>query len=309
MDGIVVIDKPAGLTSHDVVSRVKKITGARKAGHTGTLDPMATGVLPVCLHEATKLMQFLSADRKTYRASMLLGVRTDTQDIEGQITDQSDNVVSDEDIRRALMGMVGKIKQVPPAYSAIKHKGKPLYKYARRGEILEIAARDVEIFSIDIQDISFPNVMFEISCSGGTYIRTVCNDVGDVLGCGACLSGLRRLQSGFFTEAMAISLETDKDGLCSGMLPLSHCLPHMASVKVDDPSADRLRAGFQPDVEMIGQNVPAFLVAGDMIKLINLQDQLIAVAEMILPAGDLAQHDPKSQGARILRVFNSQKDW
>ncbi len=313
MDGIVVIDKPAGLTSHDVVTKVKRILGARKAGHTGTLDPMATGVLPVCLNEATKLAQFLSVDNKTYLATMLLGVRTDTQDIEGQVVEKSDKVVSEDAVREALGSMLGKIQQVPPAYSALKHQGKPLYKYARQGEFPEIAARTVEIFSLKVRDVSFPRATFEVSCSKGTYIRTLCYDVGNILGCGACLSDLRRLQSGFFTEAMTVSLADDVQGiknrLVSAMLPLSQCLPALAAMEVDEAFEDKLRTGFQPDVEMLRrQNVQAFLAAGDMIKLVDTHGHLVAVAEMILATGKLAECDSKSQGARIMRVFNSKSD-
>jgi tRNA pseudouridine 55 synthase len=134
MDGVIIIDKPAGKTSHDVVSAVKKILGVRKAGHTGTLDPMATGVLPVCLNEATKLASFLTEDNKEYRATMLLGVKTDTLDTEGKIIGQCDHIaVTGEKIRKVMMQMVGTIKQVPPAYSAVKYSGKPLYKWARSG--------------------------------------------------------------------------------------------------------------------------------------------------------------------------------
>jgi tRNA pseudouridine 55 synthase len=160
MNGIVIIDKPAGKTSHDIVSEVKKILGAKKAGHTGTLDPMATGVLPVCLNEATKLAQFLSGESKEYTATMLLGVKTDTLDRDGKITAKSDKVVSDEEIKAALAKMVGKISQVPPAFSAVKYGGEPLYKYARRGVFLKTAAREVEISNIAIQKISFPRVTF-----------------------------------------------------------------------------------------------------------------------------------------------------
>lgn len=309
MDGIVVIDKPAGLTSHDVVSRVKRILGAQKAGHTGTLDPMATGVLPVCIGEATKLARFLSLENKTYRATMLLGVRTDTQDIEGKVTQKSDIMVAEENIRRVLAAMVGKIKQIPPAYSALKHKGKPLYKYARQGEFPEIAPRDVEIFNIHIKDISLPNVTFEVSCSKGTYIRTLCADAGEALSCGACLSGLRRLQSGFFTEDAAVSMEGDagelKDRFLSEMLTLPQCLPGIASIEVDEAAADKLKAGFQPDVGMIGDNVPAFLAAGDMIKLIDPKGWLVAVAELKLEARAMEKLPSNSQGAKIIRVFNS----
>ncbi len=308
MDGIVVIDKPAGCTSHDVVSRVKKILGARKAGHTGTLDPMATGVLPVCVGEATKLAQFLSLENKTYRATMLLGVRTETQDIEGAVTQKSDAVVSEEAIRQALGRMVGKIRQTPPAYSALKHKGKPLYQYARRGEFPEIAPRDVEIYKLDVLEVSFPCVTFEMSCSKGTYVRTVCADVGEALGTGACLSGLRRLKSGFFSEAMAVSLEDPAarmpETLRERMIPLAQCLPSMVAMMIGEESVAKLKTGFQPDTQMLESNVPAFLAAGDMIKLVDTRGQLVAVAQMILAAGELARQDAKNQVARILRVFN-----
>ncbi|MFZ3047554.1 MAG: tRNA pseudouridine(55) synthase TruB [Desulfatirhabdiaceae bacterium] len=312
MNGVVVIDKPAGLTSHDVVSEVKKILGARKAGHTGTLDPLATGVLPVCINEATKLAQFLSTEKKTYLATMLLGVRTDTQDTEGKITETSNKIVPEEDIRMALGRLVGKLKQIPPAFSALKLKGKPLYKYARAGEFPEVAARDVEIFSLNVKDVTFPYATFEISCSKGTYIRTVCSDIGDALGCGACLSGLRRLQSGFFTVDMAVSLETDnreekKKELLSKMLPMVQSLPAYAAIEVSDDLVDKLRAGFQPDVDMIRQNVLSFLAAGDMIKFISPGGQLVAVAEMQVSAGVMDRQDGKAQAARMLRVFNSAK--
>jgi tRNA pseudouridine55 synthase len=308
MDGIVVIDKPAGLTSHDVVSRVKKILGVKKAGHTGTLDPLATGVLPVCLGEATKLARFLSVENKMYRADMLLGVRTDTQDIEGAVLKKSSAAVSEEDIKRAFSDRIGKIKQIPPAYSAVKHKGKPLYKYARQGQFPDIAPRDVEIFKIDVLKISVPTVTFEIVCSKGTYIRTLCAEIGEALNCGACLAGLRRLQSGCFTEAAAVGLDGDttalRDRFLAKMLRLSQCLPAMPAVGVDGVQAARLKAGFQPDAEMIGAHVPAFLAAGDMIKLVDPEGRLVAVAELILDACVLGEGPAKRQAAKIVRVFH-----
>jgi tRNA pseudouridine55 synthase len=273
---------------------------------------MATGVLPVCINEATKLAQFLSSENKTYSATMLLGVRTDTQDTEGKITETSDKIVSEEDIRLALGRLVGKLKQIPPAFSALKLRGKPLYKYARAGEFPEVAARDVEIFNLNVKHITFPYVTFEISCSKGTYIRTVCSDIGDELGCGACLSGLRRLQSGFFTEDMAVPLgkgiqEDRKRALLSKMLPMSQSLPAYTAIEVSDDLVDKLRAGFQPDVDMIRQNVLSFLAAGDMIKFIGSGGQLVAVAEMQVSAGVMDRQDGKAQAARMIRVFNSAK--
>jgi tRNA pseudouridine55 synthase len=310
MNGIVIIDKPAGKTSHDIVSEVKRVTGAKKAGHTGTLDPMATGVLPVCLNEATKLAQFLSGENKEYLATMLLGVKTDTLDTEGEITSRSDKFVSDEEIKEALTRMVGKIKQVPPAYSAVKYSGEPLYKYARKGIFLEAAAREVEIFSIILEDISFPRVTFRIACSKGTYIRTLCSDVGDLLGCGACLCALRRLKSGLFSLDIAVSLENyereeKKRELLTKMLPMTKSLPLLTGIEVEDDFAAKIRDGIQPSVETMQLHVLPFLEAGDMVKFISRNGSLVAVAEMMAPVRKFSEFDGKHQAAKIVRVFNN----
>ncbi len=310
MNGIVIIDKPAGKTSHDIVSEVKKIMGAKKAGHTGTLDPMATGVLPICLNEATKLAQFLSGENKEYLATMLLGVRTDTLDTEGEITSQSDKFIPDEEIRATLKQMVGKIKQVPPAYSAVKHCGEPLYKYARKGIFLETAAREIEIYSLVVEDISFPRVTIRIACSKGTYIRSVCSDVGDLLGCGACLCGLRRLRSGLFSTDMAISLENyerkeKKCELLAKMLPMTKSIPLLAGIEVEEDFANKLRDGMQPTVANMQLHVLPSLEAGDMIKFVSRGGYLVAVAEMLAPVSKFSEFDGKHQAAKIVRVFNN----
>ena len=310
MNGIVIIDKPAGKTSHDIVSEVKKIMGAKKAGHTGTLDPMATGVLPICLNEATKLAQFLSGENKEYLATMLLGVRTDTLDTEGEITSQSDKFIPDEEIRATLKQMVGKIKQVPPAYSAVKHCGEPLYKYARKGIFLETAAREIEIYSLVVEDISFPRVTIRIACSKGTYIRSVCSDFGDLLGCGACLCGLRRLRSGLFSTDMAISLENyerkeKKCELLAKMLPMTKSIPLLAGIEVEEDFANKLRDGMQPTVANMQLHVLPSLEAGDMIKFVSRGGYLVAVAEMLAPVSKFSEFDGKHQAAKIVRVFNN----
>ena len=310
MDGVVVIDKPAGLTSHDVVSQVKKILGAKKAGHTGTLDPLATGVLPVCVNEATKLAGFLADDNKEYLATMLLGIKTDTLDTEGKIVDRSDNVVSDREIEAMLARMVGKIKQIPPAYSAVKYCGDPLYKWARRGVMIEAAPREVEIRHISVKDISFPRVTFQVACSKGTYIRTLCADVGELLGCGACMSGLRRLRSGYFSEDMAVALTIGspaekKEKLLAGMLPITRLLPSATVIEVEDELANKLRDGLQPSVKTMKAHALPFLEAGDMVKFVNRRGCLIAIAEMVTPVSNFLKIDEKCQAARIVRVFNN----
>lgn len=313
MDGVVVIDKPAGVTSHDVVSQVKKILGAKKAGHTGTLDPLATGVLPVCVNEATKIAQFLTTGKKTYRAVMLLGTRTDTQDIAGKVLEKSNLAVATQDILTALGKMTGKIKQTPPAFSALKHKGKPLYKYARAGEYPEIAEREVEIFRLEILNIAFPEVTFEISCSKGTYIRTVCSDVGQTLGCGACLSGLRRLESGFFTEAMALSLEEGsfeekRKKLLAGLWPMSRALPEFAALEIDLALENKIRAGFQPDEESLPQNVLPFLAEGDMVKFVSPGGRLVALAKKMCWKNKAAGPCGVERAVRVFRVFKAEDE-
>ncbi len=305
-----IIDKPAGKTSHDVVSEVKKIMGAKKAGHTGTLDPMATGVLPVCLNEATKLAQFLSCENKEYLATMLLGVKTDTLDTEGEITGRSDKFVGDEEIKEALKQMVGKIRQVPPAYSAVKHCGEPLYKYARKGIFLETAAREVEIYSIVVEDITFPRVTFRVVCSKGTYIRTLCSDVGEMLGCGGCLCGLRRLSSGLFSADMAVCLENyerkeKKCELLAKMLPMTKSLPLLTGIEIEDDFANKLRYGMQPTVATMQLHVLPFLEAGDMIKFVSQGGALVAVAEMVESVSKFSEFDGQHQAAKIVRVFNN----
>jgi tRNA pseudouridine55 synthase len=310
MDGVLIIDKPAGVTSHDVVREVKKILLVKKAGHTGTLDPMVTGVLPICLNEATKLAGFLTGEDKEYLATMLLGVKTDTLDIEGKIISQSDNFVTEEEIRAAVAQMLGTIKQVPPAYSAVKHGGKPLYKWARSGVLLEMAPREVIIHSIVIEEISFPRVTFRVVCSKGTYIRTLCADIGNLLGVGACLCSLRRLRSGFFSDRMAVSLSDyqgndKKNKLLEKILPMTELLPLLTTIELEDHSAAKLRNGWQPSVEMMKEHDLPFLNTGDMVKFVSISGNLLAVAEMVAAVNKFSEIDGKRQAARIVRVFNN----
>ncbi|MFA5322594.1 MAG: tRNA pseudouridine(55) synthase TruB [Smithella sp.] len=310
MDGVIIIDKPAGKTSHDVVREVKKALGIKKAGHTGTLDPLATGVLPVCLNEATKLAGFLAGEDKEYLATMLLGVTTDTMDTEGKIISRSDNVVAEEEIKSAINRMTGKIKQVPPAYSAVKYQGKPLYKWARSGVLLDMAPREVTIRSIVVENISFPRVTFRVACSKGTYIRTLCSDIGDALGTGACLCELRRLRSGIFLEKMAVDLSNytgnmKKEELTKKILPMTELLPMLATIELEDNCAVNLRNGRQPSVAMMKEHDLPLLKAGDMVKFIS-GGCLLAVAEMLTSVNSFSEFNGKTQAARIVRVFNYQ---
>jgi tRNA pseudouridine55 synthase len=207
LSGIVIVDKPADITSATVVARVKKLFGARKAGHTGTLDPFATGVLVCCINRATKLARFFLHGKKKYQAVLRLGVETDTQDSTGSVTSTCDTSgFSERTIRSVFKKFEGTIEQLPPVYSALKHKGVPLYKLARSGKPTQKPARRVSISHIEIREINLPLIHFEVACSAGTYIRTLCADIGASLGCGGHLKALRRTESNEFTIADAVAL-------------------------------------------------------------------------------------------------------
>ncbi len=205
--GILVIDKPAGMSSAQVVAQIKKLTGVRKVGHAGTLDPFATGVLVCCLNQATRLARFLLAGRKTYAGTLFLGVATDTQDPTGAVVAQADaTAVTRDAIIAVFERFTGELAQQPPVYSALKHAGTPLYKLARKGQPVQKPPRPVTVFSIRLTGSDGPRVHFEVDCSAGTYIRTLCADMGRALGCGGHLSDLRRLRSSGFAIDEAISL-------------------------------------------------------------------------------------------------------
>lgn len=221
MDGVLVIDKPAGPTSHDVVRKVRRRLDAKKVGHLGTLDPMATGVLPLVINGATKYAEFLSGGSKEYLATLTLGEERDTFDATGRVVmTRGTDFLKPSEVERTLMGFCGRIKQLPPMFSAVKKNGVPLYKLARRGLVVERGPKEVQVYSIDILAIEIPRVKFRAVCSKGTYIRTLCHDAGQLLGCGAYLSGLRRTRSGRFVLEAAVSPEAPKEVLLGGIIPL-----------------------------------------------------------------------------------------
>ena len=206
LNGIINIHKEAGFTSHDVVAKMRGICRQKKIGHTGTLDPQATGVLPVCLGSATKLCDMLTDKDKEYVAELLLGQTTDTQDTTGRILTEHPVMVSCEEIRTAVMSFVGEYEQIPPMYSALKINGKKLYELAREGKEVERAARPVHISEIEILEMKLPVVKLRVVCSKGTYIRTLCADIGDKLGCGGTMQSLVRTRVGNFKLEDAVPL-------------------------------------------------------------------------------------------------------
>ena len=206
MDGLINVYKEQGFTSHDVVAKLRGILKQKKIGHTGTLDPEAEGVLPVCLGKATKVCELLTDKDKTYQAVLLLGVETDTQDTTGTVTARAPVTASEEDVREAVQSFTGSYDQIPPMYSALKINGKKLYDLARAGKEVERKARTVQIHEIRIEEIALPRVTMTVTCSKGTYIRTLCYDIGRKLGCGGCMEKLLRTRVERFTLEEAYTL-------------------------------------------------------------------------------------------------------
>lgn len=207
MNGIIVIDKPKGRTSHDMVYFIRRMTGIKKVGHTGTLDPDATGVLPLCIGNGTKVSDMLLESDKCYRAELILGKTTDTQDLSGNVLEEKEVNLSEEEIVKAAESFVGEIEQIPPMYSAIKQDGKKLYELARKGIEVERKPRRVTINEITIVKIDKNTVTIDVDCSKGTYIRTLCSDIGEKLGCGGCMGNLRRTKAGMFNIDESHTLE------------------------------------------------------------------------------------------------------
>jgi tRNA pseudouridine55 synthase len=259
MDGLLVIDKPSGVTSHDVVRQVRRMCRQRQVGHAGTLDPMATGILVVGVGEATRIIQFLMAGDKTYRATLKLGETTDSQDAEGQVLAQRGwEMVTEEAVARACRSLVGSIKQVPPMFSALKKDGVPLYRLARQGIEIAREAREVSIHQIRVEKIDLPFVTLVVDCSKGTYIRTLCHDIGEMLGCGAHMTALRRTRSGCFREADSIRLEDYVNAPDSlPLLSIEQGLRDLPACEVSPAAATRLRNGIPPTAdELSGGSLP-----------------------------------------------------
>lgn len=206
--GVLIVNKHAGVTSHDIVNRIRRLYGTRQVGHTGTLDPMATGVLVVLIGRAAKASEYLSADSKCYRATLRLGLTTDTEDITGAVLTRAEQIPDSDAVMSVLPKFRGKIQQIPPMYSALKVGGKKLVDLARAGVVLERQAREIEIFSLEAQATDQPtDYLLNVKCSGGTYIRTLCADIGHALGCGGVMASLTRTETGGFSLEQAHTLD------------------------------------------------------------------------------------------------------
>jgi tRNA pseudouridine55 synthase len=295
LDGFFVIDKPVGVTSHDVVAMVRRAIGQKKVGHTGTLDPFATGVLPVAVGEGTKAIQFLDESVKEYQAVLRLGISTDTQDLTGQVTCQRDwSTLAPCDLIQLAKRFTGKLSQLPPMFSALKQGGVPLYKLARQGVEVERELREVEIHSLNFDWIKLPEAAFTVRCSRGTYVRTLADDIGEALGCGAHLLELRRTQSGLFLEAEAISLETLRESAdpASLIFPLDRALAHLKGVELSAEGGRKLLNGIAPQAADLPEGTLSSLMAEEQVRLF-VDGRMAAVARYDI-----------DRGLRLSRVFN-----
>lgn len=275
--GIVLLDKPQGWSSNDVLQRVKRLFQANKAGHTGALDPLATGMLPICLGEATKFSQYLLDADKRYRVIARLGQRTTTSDADGEIVAERPVAVSESALQQALTQFRGEIKQIPSMYSALKHQGRPLYEYARQGITIERAARPITIYELNLCRFADDEVELEVHCSKGTYIRTLVDDLGEVLGCGAHVTFLRRLNVADYPPERMVTLEQLhhysqqaeqaqrplSETLDTLLLPADSAVCALPEVWLSAALAERIRYGQRVTLEAPVQHGLVRLTTGD----------------------------------------------
>jgi tRNA pseudouridine55 synthase len=255
--GVLNIDKPAGLTSHDVVNRIRRLAGLRRVGHAGTLDPLATGVLLVCLGRATRLVEYLTGQPKTYLATIRLGQTTNTYDAEGEITAEKPVMATEQEIETALAAFRDTISQLPPMFSAVKQGGRPLYKLARQGEEVERAARQVTIYELELLDWQPPDLQLRVVCSAGTYIRSLAHDLGRTLGCGGHITELRRTAIGSFTIETAVPLDNlTSDNLATHLLPAEAAVQQFPRLDVTAEEALSLQQGKQIGRQSSQPNAP-----------------------------------------------------
>ena len=280
--GVLVIDKHAGATSHDIVNIVRRAYGIRRVGHTGTLDPLATGVLVVLVGRAAKAAEYLAFDRKHYTATLRLGITTDTEDITGNITSLSDNIPPAETVIDACVSFVGKILQTPPMYSAKKAGGKKLYELAREGKTIERRPVEVEIFSLDCTRAERPgDYLLEVVCSSGTYIRTLCADIGKRLGCGGGMATLRRTMSGDFGLDMAIStkalLATPPNERVILLLPVERLFSSLPKIGLPAFYERLCRSGCEIYLSKIALSLPV----GQRVRLSDERGGFFALGEVL----------------------------
>ncbi len=278
ISGVLVVDKPVGMTSHDVVQVIRKGSNIRRAGHTGTLDPRASGVLVVLIGPAVRLSEYVSASDKRYQAVLMLGTTTDTYDADGKTTSSSPVNVTEEQFNTELQKFVGQIEQVPPPYSAVKVQGRKAYEMARKGEDVELEPRTINVYSLELLEWAPPEVVIDVNCSSGTYVRSLVNDLGERLGCGATLTGLRRTKSGRFTLRDAVPLRKLNEAFANGtwyqyLIPAAEALTDWPTIELNHEQVEALRHGHRiPAASSEQKKACGVSEQGELVALMELDE-------------------------------------
>jgi tRNA pseudouridine55 synthase len=277
ISGVLVVDKPVGLTSHEVVQIIRRGTNIRRAGHTGTLDPRASGVLIVLIGPAVRLSEYVSASDKRYQAIIRLGATTDTFDADGRFTSKDAAIqITEEQFETTLKTFVGEIIQTPPPYSAVKVQGRPAYEMAREGEEVELEPRKIQVYSLELLEWAPPEAVIDVYCSSGTYVRSLANDLGDKLGCGAYLTGLRRTKSGRFTLRDAVPLRKLREAFDAGnwyqyVIPAAEALSDWPSLELNNEQVEAVRHGHRIAAETGAMGMARGISeAGELIALLEV---------------------------------------
>ncbi len=307
-DGVINLNKPVGITSQKAVNKIKNITRAKRAGHAGTLDPQATGVLLVCMGKATKITSFLMDTPKEYLVQMKLGVQTDTQDAWGKVVrTRTVPPLNHVQLKEALRSFEGELKQVPPMYSALKVKGERLYRLARRGVEIERKPRRINIAFSSLEEFTTPLVRFRIGCSSGTYARTLCHDLGEYLGCGAHLTALERTSVGDFKIKDASGFKkleelAEKDRMKDAVIPMDRALSFLPVLTLEEKFIDQVLHGAAVKAGWAAENRGNFL-PGDVVCVKSTDDKLLAVGEALLSSEEIQRLEGDIQALKMKRVL------
>lgn len=291
ISGVLVVDKPVGMTSHDVVQAIRNGTGLRRAGHTGTLDPRASGVLVILVGPAVRLSEFVSASDKRYQAIIRLGSTTDTFDADGKLTESNQPVnVTEAQFEKALSAFVGEIEQTPPPYSAVKVQGRKAYELARAGEEVELAPRKITVYHLEVLEWAPPEAVIDVHCSSGTYVRSLANDLGAALGCGAYLVGLRRTKSGRFSLRDATPLRKLQEAFQAGnwyqyLIPAAEALAEWPAIELTPDDVENVRHGHRVRATTEAK-------AG-MVRGVSTQGELVALMDLVTGETGEPEWQPK----------------
>ena len=278
MNGFVIVDKPQGWTSQDVTARLRRVFNTRRIGHGGTLDPMATGVLPVFVGRGTRGVEFFEHAEKTYETVLQLGMTTDTEDTTGTVLETRDVHISETEMSEILSQFRGKIMQVPPMYSALKINGQKLVDLARKGKTVERQPREIEIFELELLEFAGSTARLRVRCSKGTYIRTLCKDIGEALGCGGCMAELRRVRAGEYTieEAVPLQVLLDTDKPEEYLRPVDSMFRNYPAVTLTSNQEMRCRNGNSFSVQMEPGTYRAYSKAGEFLMLAKVEDNIMS---------------------------------